>query len=120
MRRRWIWISILIGLPLLVLVAVRMLLDEPLRRIVERNVNKRLEGYTVHIRALHFHPFDLSLSLVDTFVFQNAHPDPPVAQLPRLSASVHWRALLYGRVVSDFLLERPTLHINLKQVRTEV
>jgi len=120
-RKRWVWISaVVIGLPLLAVVCARLFLDEHLRRTIERNVNKRLEGYSVRIPTLHFHPLDLSLSLLDTTVYQNEHPDPPIAQLPRLTASVHWRALLHGRVVSDFLLERPTLHINLKQAKAEV
>lgn len=40
--------------------------------------------------------------------------------LPRLHASVHWGALLHGRLVADFLFERPKLYVNLTQVRTEI
>jgi hypothetical protein len=120
MRKRWIWLLAILAAYGAVHAAVRWHVDEPLRRTIERNVNMRLDGYTVHIRALHLSPLGFSLDLLDSTVTQDAHPDPPVASLPRLSAGVHWRALLHGRLVADFLLDRPTLHINLKQARTEV
>jgi uncharacterized protein involved in outer membrane biogenesis len=50
---------------------------------------------------------------------QDGHPDPPVVCVAELSASVQWRALLAGRVVSDVRIERPTVHLNLMQVRHE-
>jgi len=53
---------------------VRIFIDEPLRRTVERNVNQRLKGYTASIAALHFHPLSLSLDLEDTTIVQDAHP----------------------------------------------
>ncbi len=120
MRKRWIWLIAILAVYAVVHAVVRLHFDERLRQTIERNVNRRLDGYTVHIRALHFQPLGFSLDLLDSTVTQDAHPDPPVASLPRLSAGVHWRALLHGRLVADFLLDRPTLHINLKQAKTEV
>ncbi|MEX2222209.1 MAG: hypothetical protein WEG40_10455 [Candidatus Rokuibacteriota bacterium] len=38
-----------------------------------------------------------------------------MANIERLSASVHWRALLSGRVVGDLLFEQPILVLNLPQ-----
>ncbi len=78
-------------------------IDEPLRRYTEARMNAALKGYTVRVGALDFHPIGFSLDLRDTTVVQNEYPDPPVAQIPLLSASVHWRALLGGRVVGDIL-----------------
>jgi hypothetical protein len=43
-----------------------------------------------------------------------------VATLVKLSAGVDWRALPRGRRVADFLIDRPTLHINLKQAKSEI
>ena len=121
MRSRWLWIAgILIASIALLIVFVRSFVDEQLRETIERNVNTSLDGYTVQIRALHFHPLGFGLDLIDSTIVQNAHSDPPVAHLPKLSASVNWQALLYGRLVADFLLDRPTLHINLKQARSEI
>jgi hypothetical protein len=119
-RERWIWLAALVAVPTLAVIAVRFFMDEPLRRTIEHNMNQRLQGYTVRIRALHFHPLDFSLDLIDSTILQDAHPDPPIAHLPLLRASVNWRALLHRRLVADFLMDRPRLHINLKQARKEV
>ena len=118
--RRWRIVGGALGLVLLVAYAVAFQIDEPLRRYTEAKMNRALKGYTVHITTLKFHPLGFSLHLLDTIVIQDAHPDPPVARIPRLSASVHWRALLHGRVVGDFLLDRPTVHLNLPQLRKEI
>ncbi len=123
MRRRTIWIWLALGaaiLSVLLVIFIRFYIDEPLRQTIEHNVNKRLEGYSVRISTLKFQPLGFSLDLVDSTIFQNAHPDPPVAFLPKLHASVHWQALLHGRLVADFLIDRPKLYINLKQAKQEV
>ncbi len=120
MQKRWIGLAVLLAVPTLAVIAVRFFVDEPLRRTIERNMNQQLQGYTVRIRAVHFHPLDFSLDLIDSTVLQDAHPDPPVAHLPLLRASVHWRALLHRRLVADFLIDRPRLNINLKQAKKEV
>ncbi len=120
LRKRWIWLAVLLAVPALAVIVVRLFVDEHLRRTIERNVNASLQGYTVRIRALHFSPLDFSLDLVDSTIFQNAVPDPPVAHLPLLRASVNWRALLHARLVADFLIDRPRFHINLKQAKKEV
>ena len=99
---------------------VRVFVDEPLRRTVEHNVNQRLKGYTARIGVLHFHPLRLSLDLEDTSIVQDAHPEPPVAHIPLLHAGVHWRALLHGRFVADFLIDSPKFDINLRQAQKEV
>lgn len=94
-------------------------LDEPLRRITEQKMNQALKGYTVRLPELHLRLIGLSLTLKGLTVLQQAHPDPPVAHFPYLKASVHWREILFGRLVAEFELERPELNINLLQLRTE-
>jgi hypothetical protein len=42
-----------------------------------------------------------------------------VARLPLLRARVDWWALLRLRLVADFLIERPAIYVNLRQVRQE-
>jgi hypothetical protein len=121
--RHKLWFGFAISVCLLAIVVVtyvRIFVDEPLRRTVEHNVNQRLKGYTARIGALHFRPLSLSIDLEDSTIFQDAHPDPPVAHLPLLHAGVHWRALLRGRLVADFLIDRPKLNINLRQAKKEV
>src|SRR5262249_48106391 len=56
----------------------------------------------------------------DVVVTQDEHPDPPMLQLERLSASVHWRALLSGKLVGDVELIRPSVYLNLPQARKEI
>lgn len=118
-RRRWGWL--LAGLALLTVSAygAARFADEPLRRYMEAEVNRRLTGYTVRIAALHVHPWTGSVELRDATIAQDANPDPPVAQVGRLVTRIDWRALLRRRVVADISFERPTVYLNLRQVRTE-
>jgi hypothetical protein len=57
--------------------------------------------------------------ILRALVVQDGHQDPPVVYVPEFSASEQWRALLARRVVSDVRIERPTVHLNLMQVRHE-
>ncbi len=119
MRRWWIWVAGAVALVVVAAVAASFFVDEPLRRYLERQMNARLQGYTVRIGALDFHPFGFSIDLKDVSITQDAHPDPPVARVPKLSASVQWRALLRARVVADVQVERPAVHLNLTQLAHE-
>jgi Domain of Unknown Function (DUF748) len=119
MRRWWIWLVGAVGLLVVAAVVVSFFINEPLRRYVERQMNARLQGYSVRVGALDFHPFGFSVDLKDVVIVQDGHPDPPVVRVPELSASMQWRALLRGRVVSDIQIERPAVHLNLIQVRHE-
>jgi hypothetical protein len=120
-RRRWIIVVVaLIALVGLASAIALFFVDEPLRRYTEAKMNARLQGYTVTIGALHWSPINFSLELRDTVVVQNEHPDPPVANIGRLYASVHWRALLAGRVVGDILIDRPVVFLDLAHARQEI
>ena len=103
----------------LLVYSVAFLIDEPLRRTMERRLNERLKGYTAQVGKLDFHPHGLSLDLKDIVITQDAYPDPPVARVRRLSASVEWRALLSGRLVGDVEIVRPKVNLNLAQARAE-
>jgi len=118
--RRWLIACVAIGLILLVAFGAAFFVDEPIRRYTEAKVNHALKGYSARIGKADFHPLGFSLDLFDVVVVQDAHPEPAVARIPLLSASVHWRALLSGRVVGDILIDRPTLHIDLSQARKEI
>ena len=78
-------------------------------------MNARLKGYSVRIEKLDFHPIGLSLDLGNLSIYQSAHPDPPIASIPNLHASVHWKALLSARLVGDFQIDDPKLHFDLRQ-----
>lgn len=117
-RGAWIAGGLVAALAGLVL-AASALLDEPLRQRIEAEMNRRLDGYTVRIGRLDFHPVGFSIDFHDLVLTQDAHPDPPMARFPRISASVHWRELLRAALVADFILDRPVLHLDLARLRAE-
>jgi hypothetical protein len=119
-KRRWLRRAGVAVLALVVLAVIAsFFIDEPLRRLVVRQMNQSLKGYTADIGKLSFHPIGLSLTLHDLRFLQEAHPDPPVFHAPRLEASVQWKALLRGRLVANFVLTEPVVYANLQQLRAE-
>jgi hypothetical protein len=117
---RWYrWVAGVAVAIALLLVITAFFLDEPLRRIVERQMNERLKGYTATVGKLNFHPIGFAIDLFDIVLVQNAHPDPPVMRIERLSASVQWSAIVRARLVGDFALVRPTLYINRGHLEAE-
>src|SRR5919106_3926656 len=118
-RRSGIWVGGSILFLILVLFAAAYLLDEPLRRKMEADLNTRLKGYAVRVGRLDFHPIGLSLDLENVTIAQSAHPEPAIAEIPNLSASVHWKAAIFGQLVADFEIDDPTVHLDLRQFRQE-
>jgi hypothetical protein len=110
---------LVVGLLILLVAAASFLVDEPLRRTIESQMNERLEGYTARIEKLSFHPLGFGLTLYDVSFAQNAHPDPPIMTIARLDASVEWKSLLRAKLVANFRLAQPTLHVNLEHLREE-
>src|SRR5713101_2914510 len=119
-RRRRLWIVGAIAVLIAGIALVSFSLNEPVRRSMEREINRRLTGYTVTVHALHVHPWLVSLELLDSSISQDANPDPPVARIRSLTASMQWRALLHGRVVADILFDQPALYVNVKNFSAEV
>jgi len=120
LSRPWKWVLGIVGFfVLLILVLSYVIPNETVRRYAEDQVNRHLTDYTVRIGQAYFHPIGLSLNLGDVVLIQTANPDPPVVIIKSLHASIHWKALLKGKVVGDFLIDQPKLYVNLKQVRKE-
>lgn len=117
-QRGLLWVLLAACLALLIFF-VASHFDEYLRRTIEAKVNQRLKGYTVSIGHAHLSPFGLSLTLQRLLIRQQAHPEPPVANLPRLTASVEWREILRGHLVADATFDSPRVHVNLTQLRKE-
>ncbi|HPJ97636.1 MAG TPA: DUF748 domain-containing protein [Syntrophales bacterium] len=111
-----------VGIPAalaLVLYIASFSLDEPLRSIIEKQINLDLKGYSVQLPKLHVQLIGLSLTLKGLTVRQQAYPNPPVAHFPVIKAGIHWREILSGRLVAEFRLDQPKININLQQLRSE-
>jgi len=111
-RTRWKWLLGALVALLVLAYVIAVAIDEPLRRTIEGQMNARMKGYTARIGYLNFHPIGFSLDLRDLILVQDAHPDPPVLRVPRLSASVQWSAIIHGRVVADFLFDSPEVYVD--------
>lgn len=117
---RWLrWTAGISILFLLLFAVASYFLAAPIGRWVEREMNARLEGYTVRIGDADLSLWGPSFALRDVVLTQDAYPDQPVARVDRMRASVHWRELLFANVVADLLIERPDVHIDPQQMRTE-
>jgi hypothetical protein len=117
-RRGLFWI---LGLSLfaLLLLFIATRFDETLRRTLESKINQRLQGYSVSLGHAHVSPLGLSLTLQQAVIRQQANPEPPVADIPRLKASVEWRQILTGHLVADAVFDQPRVHVNLPQLSRE-
>ena len=105
---------------IVLLAAVGFVPNETIRRSVESRMNASLKGYSVSLGRARFQPIGLSLTLSDLVVRQDAHPEPAILQVSRLHASVHWKELIFLRVVADFAVDRPVAYVNLPQLRSEL
>lgn len=118
-RRLVLWLAGIFAFFLILIFVLAYLIDEPLRRRMERDINASLKGYTVRIGKLDFHPIGLSLDLEESWIYQTAHPDPPIAYIPILSASVHWKAMLFGKLTAEFEIENPKVNFDIRQFAQE-
>jgi hypothetical protein len=119
-RRRIVVAGSVIALVVVLAVVISAAIDIPLRQRLEARINANLKGYTVRLGAVDFHPIGFSLELIDAVIVQDANPDPPVARIPKFTASVHWKAIIFGRLVGDVLIERPAVHVDLRHLRREI
>jgi hypothetical protein len=114
-----LWVGGTLVSLLLILIIASFVVDEPLRRYMEREMNRSLKGYSVSLPGLRFHLLGFSVTLKDLTLVQQAYPEPPVLFIPRLDAGIHWKELLRGRLVAEFVLNQPQLYVNLYQLRQE-
>jgi len=119
LHRRLLWVFGTLAVLALLVYGVARSLDEPVRRYMEGEANRRLTGYTVRIPMLRVHLWKASIEVRDASLVQDANPDPPVLHMARFVTAVDWRALLHRRVVADLTFDRPKAFVNLRQLRTE-
>ncbi len=120
MNRPWKWVLGIVGFFVLLIMFLSYVIpSESLSQYAEQEMNRHLTDYTVRIGKAFFHPIGMSLDMDDIVLVQNANPDPPVASIKSIHASIHWKALIKGKLVGDFLIDRPKFYINLTNVRKE-
>jgi Domain of Unknown Function (DUF748) len=118
--RHWLWFAVPVAVIVVLSIVVAFLIDEPLRKTTEQQMNRRMKGYTAHIGKLDFHPIGFAVDFYDVQFIQNANPDPPVMRIERLSASVEWRALIHRVLVADFELVKPIIYLDKSHFETEL
>ena len=72
-RRRWLWLFGTLAL-LGLFYGVARSLDEPVRRYMETEANRRLTGYTVRIPTLRVHLWNASVEVRNASLVQDATP----------------------------------------------
>jgi len=117
-RRGPVWILVAAILALALLFAASHF-DEYLRRTLESKINQRLHGYRVSLAQAHLSPFGLALTLNGLVIRQDANPEPPVADIPRLTTSVEWREIFSEHLVADAVFDGPRVRVDLPQLRQE-
>ena len=121
MKKRRVRITGIVLLAVAVLLVIASyLVDDPLRRYLERELNARLKGYSIRIGALTTHPLLLSVDLENLLVIQKANPEPPIAMIRRIRGGVHWRDLFTGHIVADATIDDPRLYINIGKLKAEI
>ena len=104
MSRRGRWTLGALALLIVLVIAGPFLAERPLRRVAERQFNACVEGYTAQIGRLDVRPLGLSVHLHDLHIAQDAHPDPPLIRIPRVSTDLRLVPLLRGRLVASVLV----------------
>jgi hypothetical protein len=118
-RRRWAIAGFIVALFILFVAIAVSFVDEPLRQYFEQEANEQLQGYELRIGKLNAHPFSGAFEFRDVSLRQSDHPDPPLAWMESWTASILWRDLLFGRVVSDHRIVHPTLTLTRPQAQEE-
>ena len=111
--------ALVVAVVLLVLFVAFSFVDEPLRNYAEQQANQALKGYHLQIGSLAFHPVGLSVDLKHVVLTQDKRPEPALARIDRWTASIHWRELLTGNLVSDHEIVRPVIHFTRAQAAEE-
>jgi Domain of Unknown Function (DUF748) len=113
------WLLAGIAFVLIGLFIASFFLDDIIRPRIEAKMNASLKDYHATLPHAHLQLLSFTLTLRDLTIGQFAHPRPPVAVFPIMRFQIHWRALLFGRVVANVLLWHPRFHIDEAQFVTE-
>lgn len=119
MKKAAAWVSGALVFVILLVWAASYLIEKPLRDYVEKEVNRKLEGYEVSIRKLDLHLLSASVDFEGVLVIQRENPVPPVAEIQEIDAGLHWTKLLKGSLAGDIIIKNPRLYLNLNNFKAE-
>jgi hypothetical protein len=94
-------------------------LDDIVRTRTEAAMNRKLTGYHVALGHAHLQLVGGILTLSRVKIIQQAHPNPPVADIRMMRFSVQVKELFSRRVVANVLLSHPKVHIDQTQLVSE-
>jgi len=94
-------------------------LDGMIRARTEAAMNGKLKGYHVALAHAHLQLVGGLLTLKGLEIIQQAHPRPPVADIPMMRFHIEWQELFSRRVVAEVLLWHPKVHIDETQLVSE-
>jgi hypothetical protein len=117
--RAAIWLAGAIASLLIVVFIASFFFDSIVRSRIEASMNSSLKGYRVALAHAHLQLLTLSLSLDGLTIAQQAHPTPPIGNLPLVRFRIEWTELLSGRVVANVGLWNPKIRIDQAQFTSE-
>ena len=113
------WLTVTAAILVLLGAGGLIFISQRLAPFIEHQLNTHVEGYQFTVGEAHLFP-NMTLEIRRLTMIQTEHPDPPVAEIPRWKLGIQWRQIFSGVLVSDYLIDHPTLHITLPQAKKEV
>jgi hypothetical protein len=113
------WFGALIGSLAVALFIASFFFDDIVREHAQVAMNQHISGYHVSLKHAHLQLLGGILTLNDLKVIQQAHPNPPVADISMMRFHIQVKELLWRRVVADLLLRKPRIHIDKTQFVSE-
>jgi Domain of Unknown Function (DUF748) len=120
MSLRWRWAFGTLAVLGALVIAMPFVAEKPLRAVAERQLNACVKGYNAHIGALDLRPISLSVHLRNLQISQDAHPDPPIVRIPRISTDVQLASMIRGRVVANVLVDEVQVNAERAHVLREL
>jgi hypothetical protein len=110
-KRTWSIVAIVLALFIAGVFIAASLIDEPLRRYIERQANEKLDGYELSVARLDLHPIGLSIDLQGVVLTRTTSGNLRFLEVPHWTASVQWTDLLRGEVVTDHDMQGPIIQL---------
>ena len=115
MKKTWIWVLIIAGL----LIALRIALPFIVIKYVN-NTLQELDGYHGSIGGVDIGIIRGAYVVEDLVLFDKSNSIPvPFVSISRIDLSVHWGALLKGKIAGEIILEEPVVNFAVDEEATQ-